>query len=431
METTIKKVKLSKIEYNEFIYPRIKGHNPSKVQEYELNLTSIEESKKFITVDANYRLLDGRHRHLAYLKNADGKDIDVMVYVREDVVSDMDAKIAGIEYNNSHGQQLSQLDKRKNAVDLYLAGKSEDDICKILAISKKTLGRSVKDIKDSEKAERKEKIMDMYMSCYTQQEIADAVGLSKSVVIEQTKEWSEMDNCPKPTKLSAEYNDGFEPPLYNIWTFGKKTNEVSHFGNSEVRIVDNLLYLYTNPFGIVVDPFGGGGSTIDICKKRLRRYFVSDRKPIIEREKDIRKLDITESLPEFNNRWSEVELVYLDPPYWKQAENQYSKDKEDLANQSIEDFNENLSSVINGFAKKMKKGSHIALIIQPTQWKSENKKFTDHVFDMCTMAEGVSIKTRIQAPYSTQQCTPQQVIWAKENKELLVLSREVIVFEVL
>ena len=32
-------------------------------------------------------------------------------------------------------------------------------------------------------------------------------------------------------------------------------------------------------FDIVLDPFAGGGATIDVCKKRLRRYCVSDRKP--------------------------------------------------------------------------------------------------------------------------------------------------------
>ncbi len=31
------------------------------------------------------------------------------------------------------------------------------------------------------------------------------------------------------------------------------------------RIVENLLYAYTEPFDVVVDPFAGGGSTIDIC----------------------------------------------------------------------------------------------------------------------------------------------------------------------
>ena len=44
----------------------------------------------------------------------------------------------------------------------------------------------------------------------------------------------------------------YSPPIYNVWSFAKKSNEVSHFGNSEQRIVDNLLYLYTEPFDIFV-----------------------------------------------------------------------------------------------------------------------------------------------------------------------------------
>ena len=59
-----------------------------------------------------------------------------------------------------------------------------------------------------------------------------------------------------------------------------------------MRWLDNLLYLYTNPADIVVDPFAGSGSTIDLCKKRQRRYWVADRKPIVEREHEIRKHDL-------------------------------------------------------------------------------------------------------------------------------------------
>ena len=32
--------------------------------------------------------------------------------------------------------------------------------------------------------------------------------------------------------------------------------------------------------------FAGGGSTPDVCRKRFRRCWVSDRKPIVEREQD-------------------------------------------------------------------------------------------------------------------------------------------------
>ncbi|MBI5249346.1 MAG: hypothetical protein HY912_07620 [Desulfomonile tiedjei] len=77
-----------------------------------------------------------------------------------------------------------------------------------------------------------------------------------------------MAELPEPLKLLANHQTEFDQPLYNIWKFKNKSNTVSHFGNSEVTIVDNLLPKYAKPFDIVVDPFAGSGSTIDVCKKR-------------------------------------------------------------------------------------------------------------------------------------------------------------------
>jgi len=127
-----------------------------------------------------------------------------------------------------------------------------------------------------------------------------------------------------------------------------------------------------------------------------------------------------------------VALTYLDPPYWKQAEGQYSKDAEDLANMSLEDFTNNMVEIVRRIGEKQRSGSVVALIIQPTQWKAEGRQFTDHVFDI---VRGVSkttklkVANRVHCPYQTEQCTPQMVEWAKENKELLVLSRELVIWK--
>ena len=92
---------------------------------------------------------------------------------------------------------------------------------------------------------------------------------------------------------------------------------------------------------------------------------MSDRIPIIERADDIRLHDITTGLPSIP-RWKDVSLVYLDPPYWKQAEGKYSHDPSDLANMPLEQFNQILSGLILDFAKKLKSDEpkYIALIIQ-------------------------------------------------------------------
>ncbi len=340
--------------------------------------------------------------------------------------------------------------------------------------------RSVSYIKDATsridkdlKAELRETAFNMWMSCYSQQEIADAVGYTQTAIagfvknlqviknsagdvfdrlsanaaltiyasereFDEDEEENEDTNSLGVYKLDkrllfkAKHMDElFKQPSYNIWKKQDRSDQVTHFGNSEISFLDNLLYLYTKPFDVVVDPFAGGGSTIDLCKSRLRRHLVSDRKPV-EIRSDIREHDINDGVLSPPS-WKDVKLIYLDPPYWKQSEGQYSDDPSDLGNMSIHQFNAALTRIINGFAHKLKRarteGAYIALIIQPTQWKAPGRHFTDHVGDMPRSIK-LPVHMRYSAPYESQQCTAQMVEWAKENRACLVLTREIVVWEI-
>jgi hypothetical protein len=295
-------------------------------------------------------------------------------------------------------------------------------------VSKQTISAWLSRTIKEEKETKKKKVREMWLACATQEEIADAVGVPRKTIDDWTDDFGES-----PEGGLSPFPPGFEPPIYNVWKQQTKTNAVSHFGNSEARWVENLLYLYTEPAGIVVDPFGGGGSTIDVCKKWNRRYYVSDRKPIVAREHEIRNHDLTTGLPSVP-RWKDVDLVYLDPPYWKQAEGQYSDDPTDLANMPLEEFNAALAGIVNEFGKKLKASArttpqHIALIIQPTQWKAPERQYTDHIGDMLRMVK-LPVDMRYSVPYESQQCTAQMVEWAKAAKRCLVLTREIIVWRV-
>ena len=78
---------------------------------------------------------------------------------------------------------------------------------------------------------------------------------------------------------------------------------------------------------------------------------------------------------------------------------------------------------------KRDKPSYIALIIQPTQWKAPDRQYTDHIADMIKAVK-LPIDMRISVPYESQQYNAQMVEWAKENKKVLVLSREIVVWKV-
>lgn len=120
-----------------------------------------------------------------------------------------------------------------------------------------------KDAKES----RNRRIFELWLACWTQKEIADECDCSQQEVDKQIKSFTTDGTSAiygKTQRAAAEHATDFDPPIYNIWNQQKKSNGSSYFGNTEIRWLDNLLYLYTEPFDIVIDPFAGGGSTIDV-----------------------------------------------------------------------------------------------------------------------------------------------------------------------
>lgn len=409
-----------KIVFRKDLYPRLET-SPQKVQQYASDLSVLPP----VEVNQRNELIDGWHRWTAH-KTANGKTISAFV---TETTSDGQLLELAVVRNAKHGLQLSLDDKRDMARRIYHITPERDRegkkayLATILSVSERTvrdwLSRIDKDAKES----RDKKIFDLWLACWTQEEIAAEVGITQGEVAKSIPN-GELAEQNKP---AANHLTDFDPPIYNVWKQQEKTVGSDHFGNSEVRWLDNLLYLYTSPFDIVIDPFAGGGSTIEICRKRFRRYFVSDRKPIVARENEIRKHDLTEGLPK-PPQWKDVRLVYLDPPYWKQSEGKYSKDGNDLANMSLDKFTETLSRIINDFRKKITAGV-VALIIQPTQWNAPDREFTDHVAHMLRLVNA-KIDMRFSVPYESQQCTAQMVEWTKKNKRTLVLTREIIVWRV-
>jgi hypothetical protein len=146
-----------------------------------------------------------------------------------------------------------------------------------------------------------------------------------------------------------------------------------------------------------------------------------------ELEGKIRQHDITDGIRK-PPQWKDVKLVYLDPPYWKQAEGQYRDDPTDLANMELEEFNKTLSKLIADYGKKLS-DAYIALVISPTQWKSPDKAYTDHVGDMLRAVK-LPVEKRCSVPYESQQCNAQMVKWGKDNRQFLVLTREIVIWRV-
>lgn len=486
-----KTIKTADVVFREDLYPRVETTSAT-VQKYAEDLTVLPP----IEVNESYELIDGWNRWTAH-KKKNAESINAVITETgiararrqlnkakeagdEDAIEKAKLAVASadaqllelaIERNAKHGHQLSRADKTEMARKIYRItapeerGAKKQRLSEILSMSYDTINRWLSRIDKDEREARDAAVQNLWLQCHTEDEIAEQVGTTQqnaNKLIQQIRKYEVVvipgqftedpppDDAPEKVKQewesarhakileenrnNAEHSADFSVPVYNVWKQQAKSDDIEHFGNSEVTWVDRLLYLYTQPFDIVVDPFAGGGSTLDICKRRFRRCWLSDRKPIEERQKEIRTLDLTEGLPSLAKRWSEVRLVYLDPPYWKQAAGEYSDDPTDLANMSLEDFNKSLASIINGFAKKLsgdsrKLEAYIALIISPTQWPAPNREFTDHVGDMLRAIK-LPVDMRFSVPYESQQYNGNQVEWAKENKRCLVLTREIVVWRV-
>jgi len=421
MDPSRQTVKLSAIKFDPKIYPRQK-HDPALVQRYSACLDSIESRENFISVGQDLRIVDGRHRQLAYqTASPNGREITVWMYP---VSTDDDLQDLAIELNSEHGWQLTDGDKRSMAVALYTRQNRvpQAEIAGRLRVGINKVNDWLSTILKREKEEREAKMWGMWLSCHDQQEIQTETGLSAGAVSEFLQKTSDS-YCQKENELFR----NFDPQVYTVWNFPKLTNETRVFGSIPQEVMDNLLYYFTKPFDVVFDPFGGGGMTIDRCQERLRRYYVSDLSPIPARQDEIRQWDITQGLPD---DLPVPDLVFLDPPYWKQAAGKYSKKETDLGNVDLDRFLDVIAEITKAVKRKWNNSrpdGRLALIIG--QWKNEGE-YLDLPF-LCyeRIAKYLSLDVRIQVPYSTQVHGGNFVKMAKEKKELLYLTRDLMVFK--
>jgi len=441
---TPKMVPVDSIVFRQDLYPRL---DPVKdlVQTYVETLDLLPP----IEINQDSVLIDGWHRWKAH-QTVGRTEIAVIVTPTE---NDVELLYLAITRNATHGAQMSMEEKRAVAQQIYKAtppqeqGREKARLAMVLAVTERTIHNWLARTDKDNKEQRDAAVFRLWLACYTEEKIAEKVGMSRDAVHRVLCEIENFQIHTKPgflreidddaerwrqieqmNRLAAAHKSDFALPLYDVWKQQEKTKGSEHFGNTEPRWLDNLIYLYTKPFDIVVDPFAGGGSTIEVCRQRFRRYWVSDRKPIVGRAHEIRQHDMTTGLPKLP-RWKDVSLVYLDPPYWKQAEGQYSTDAEDLANMSLDAFHEALATIIDGFGKKLSPGAKIALVMQPTQWNAPDREVIDHawVVGRCVT---LPLHHRYSVPYESQQCNAQMVEWAKANRQCLVLAREIVVWRV-
>lgn len=397
------------VRFVKTLYPRLREDNAA-IERYRSALDRLPP----ITVARDGVLVDGFHRWQAHRREGSAE------IMAENLGNLTDSEIIreSVTRNATHGQQLSAGDKQRLAGQLWPTLDRDTRVAELaglLSVSERSIQAWTKDARKQEKAELQARAWDLWLDCQSTREIESAIG---------------VDHDTAAGWLSEQRKDaGFrQPPAsrqhFDVWNF-QAGGDSSYFGRMPPQVVENLLWLYTEPGQIVVDPFAGGGTTIDVAKAMGRRVWASDRKPSTP-TLPIHEHDITTGWPV--DAPKKADLILLDPPYWQQAKGRYSDDPDDLGNMTLDDFNTAWATTVKICRDHLTDAGRLAFIVSPTQL--DDGTVVDHGFAMTAAchAEGLTTERRIIVTYSTQQATGQQVTWARDNRRLLKLYRDLVVF---
>jgi len=170
-------------------------------------------------------------------------------------------------------------------------------------------------------------------------------------------------------KRSDSYIDeDYRPAIISttLWDYHKQSYGVTPKGNNKYPgvtpafIIYNLVWRYTKPGDLVLDPMAGSGTTIDVCKEEKRRVIAFDIVPTREDiiQADARKLPIEDSI---------VDLVFIDSPYGDNI--RYNEHPDNIGHipATDEKFYDELEKVMVECYRVMKEGAVMGWLIGD-QW---------------------------------------------------------------
>jgi len=260
--------------------------------------------------------------------------------------------------------------------------------------------------KEAKEAQKKQ-IIELYLQCLTQEEIASKVGLTQERIGQiirnfKSEEISKINLVPESLQL------------FNVWYFGKRDEKygLAMKGAIPGQIIENILYYFTQPFDLVVDPMGGSGTTIDVCKAMYRRYLSFDLEP---KREDITAKNINDGFPEDTKN---CDLIFLDPPYFDMVFDNHK---------NIEEFYMFIKQLAKESYKNIRQNGIVAFLMEDMTEKG-NYCLSGESYRIFR-EQGFQCISHISCPLSTQQFNEQQMEKAKEEKHLLGRNRDLYIFK--
>ena len=298
----------------------------------------------------------------------------------------------------------------------------EEDLLKMVTGDEATLTAWGCPLTPEERAQRNDLIFDLWLAGETTTAIAEKLHLQHPAIVKILRSVT-------AAKLEA-WNIPEQPNVYNVWNYSscdKRFGEPlpghkAHPGRIPGQAVLNLLLRLTKPYGLVVDPMVGGGTTIDVCKYLLRRYRCFDIDP---KRPDIKKWDIRQGYPHLPQK---PDFIFLDPPYWRLKRDEYSGDGAAMG--SYEEWLAFMKKLARDSFKTVRAGGHVGLMVESFLDERETGRFLFLNRDCLGLFESAGFEgiQEFAVNMPSQIKTNRDVEYARRKGIWLDLKRELFLF---
>src|SRR3990170_6505789 len=213
---------------------------------------------------------------------------------------------------------------------------------------------------------------------------------------------------------------GFDLQVYDKWYFSDGPSPsfgLDHPGRLPGQLIQNILHYWSEPGDLVIDPFSGGGVTLDVCEAMDTNCLAYDLAPVRE---DIKEWDISKGFPE---EAQGANLIFADPPYANMLDKEYlALHKDSAAGLSVDGFKEFIAKLCVDSFQTLEPSGYIALIIMRQRSKlPEGTKFMDwpYFVEFYMTYAGFEIVEHIVEQWPTSIYQPYDVVHAKRDKKIL------------
>jgi predicted transcriptional regulator len=439
-------IKTSAVQFESAVYPRTKPKTAT-IEQYADALRA-GDTFPAIKIDANGSvLLDGYHRWKAHVEI--GAETILASTVQ---LNGMPRKLYAAGCNAIHGDRLTNAEKKDIAREMYAAElATEDEIGSELGVSQQTVSSWVSDIRGKKTRSRDSIIWWLHQLGWTQAEIGEQVGLTQQAAAKTIQQIPELvkvvisqhdrgrslaeiataegvdskliealllngkDDAERMEALKC----GIQP--YDVWTFSGCDERfgASYPGRIPGQLLLHVLYFFTKPGDLVIDPMAGSGTTIDACAYMGRRVYGYDAHPARD---DILEHGLGKGWPD---RTAQAKLIFWDPPYYKKKDDEYGEDS--VSRLEHDDYLRFFKKAFKAIPETFK-GIVAFLCSDYNDEKAPQEDIFYWEYVSAFLQAGWKPKRRIQVPLSTQQVHPDIVNKFRASRRLARLNRDMVVF---